>query len=155
MQRQNSEKQIKLIPLKAEHIDRVYEIEKLSYSNPWTKFGFLSETRNPFSLPFVLVKGEEIIGYIVLWDYGESLHIANITVHPDYRRRGYGHFMIDFARGKARELGKKMVTLEVRESNTPARKLYEKEGFEAIGTIKGYYPDNRENAVIYRLKLED
>ncbi len=155
MQRQSSEKQIKLIPLENEHIDRVYEIERLSYSNPWTKFGFLSEVRNPFSLPFVLVLDDEIIGYIVLWDYGESLHIANITVHPDHRRKGYGRYMIKFAVEKAQEMGKKMVTLEVRESNMPARNLYESEGFEAIGKINGYYPDNRENAIIYRLKLED
>lgn len=149
------EKRIKLIPLEISHIDKVYEIEKLSYSNPWTKFGFLAETRNPFSMPYVLIREDEIVGYIVLWDYGESLHIANITVHPNYRRRGYGRFMLKFAISKAREMGKRMLTLEVRESNEPARKLYESEGFEAIGKINGYYPDDYENAIIYRLKLED
>jgi len=147
------ERQIKLIPLEKEHIDEVYEIEKASYSNPWTKFGFFAELRNPFSKPYVLKLEDKIVGYIVLWDYGESLHIANITVHPQYRRMGLGRYMIKFAKQLARELGMKTVTLEVRESNEPARRLYESEGFVAVGVIKGYYPDNHENAIIYRYEV--
>ena len=153
MQKSDLEKRIKLIPLKNDHIDKVYEIERLSYSNPWTKFGFYAEIRNPFSMPFVLLYEDQIVGYIVLWDYGESLHIANITVHPQYRRVGLGRFMIRFAKEKARELGIKTITLEVRESNEPARRLYESEGFVAIGVIKGYYPDNHEDAVVYRYEV--
>lgn len=153
MQKSDLEKRIKLIPLKNEHIDEVYEIERLSYSNPWTKFGFYAEIRNPFSMPYVLTLDEKIAGYIVLWDYGESLHIANITVHPDFRRMGLGRYMIRFAKEKARELGMKAITLEVRKSNEPARRLYESEGFVAIGVIKGYYPDNHEDAVVYKYEM--
>ena len=153
MQKSDLGKQIKLIPLKNEHIDEVYEIEQLSYSNPWTKFGFYAEIRNPFSIPYVLLFENQIAGYIVLWDYGESLHIANITVHPQYRRMGLGRFMIRFAKEKARELGIKALTLEVRKSNGPARRLYESEGFVAIGVIKGYYPGNHEDAVVYKYEV--
>ncbi len=154
MQRQNLEKLIRLIPLADEHVEEVYEIEKLSYKAPWSKFGFYAEIRNPFSLSYVLLLEEKIVGYIVLWDYGKSLHIANITVHPEHRRKGLGRFLIRFAKGKAKERGIKFLSLEVRKSNLPARKLYESEGFIEIGVIRGYYPGDFEDAVIYQYRLE-
>lgn len=148
------EKLIRLIPLADEHVEEVYEIEKLSYKAPWSKFGFYAEIRNPFSLSYVLLLEEKIVGYIVLWDYGKSLHIANITVHPEHRRKGLGRFLIRFAKGKAKERGIKFLSLEVRKSNLPARKLYESEGFIEIGVIRGYYPGDFEDAVIYQYRLE-
>lgn len=154
MLKQDLEKLIKPIPLADEHVDEVYEIEKLSYKVPWSKFGFYAEIRNPFSHSYVLFLGHEIVGYIVLWDYGKSLHIANITVHPNYRRRGLGRFMIRFAKDIAKEHRKRFLTLEVRKSNLPARKLYESEGFVEIGVIRGYYPGDFEDAVIYQYKSE-
>ncbi len=152
MPRQNLEKLIRLIPLADEYVDKVHEIEKISYKVPWSKFGFYAEIRNPFSLSYVLFLDDKIVGYIVLWDYGKSLHIANITVHPDYRRMGLGRFMIRFAKQKAKERGIRFLTLEVRKSNLPARRLYESEGFVEIGLLRGYYPGDFEDAIIYQYK---
>lgn len=130
-------------------LDRVLEIEQLSYPTPWSRRAFLSElTENSYAHYFVARVGGEIVGYFGMWIILEEAHITNIAVHPSFRRQGIGESMLRFAFEKAKELGATRMTLEVRVSNIPAQTLYRKLGFEDRGIRRGYYTDTNEDAII-------
>jgi ribosomal-protein-alanine N-acetyltransferase len=158
-------KELKEIPsrfvlrrMKKEDLPEVIQIEKMSFKSPWPEFHFFDELTTPHSHPYV-VEGRfldgrtKIVGYIFLWVFGEEIEIANIAVHPNYRRMRIGSSMLsvieDIYRNKA-----KRVFLEVRVSNTPAIKLYKKMGFKVVGIRKRYYTDNDEDAIIMMKEIE-
>ena len=81
---------IEIRPVREEDIARIVEIERSSFKDAWSYFSFLAELRNPSSRFFVATIEDEVIGYIILWEFSELLHIANIAVHPSWRRKGIG-----------------------------------------------------------------
>lgn len=91
---------------------------------------------------------ERILGYLGLWYMVDEAHIVAIATHPAYRRRGIGERLLARALELAREREAKTVTLEVRVSNEPAQRLYEKYGFRPVGRRPRYYTDNGEDALI-------
>ncbi len=158
-------KEIKGIPVKfilrrmrKEDIPMVIEIEKMSFTSPWPEFHFYDELQNPHSFPYV-VEGRfmdgrtKIVGYIFLWVFGEEIEIANIAVHPDFRRMKIATSMLMTVENIYREKAKR-IFLEVRVSNKPARNLYKKMGFQEAGVRKGYYTDNFEDAIIMMKEIE-
>ncbi|KAA0000041.1 MAG: ribosomal-protein-alanine N-acetyltransferase [Thermoplasmata archaeon] len=129
---------VKIRKCKEEDLERVYEIERLSFKFPYpTKFFYDFMDK----LFFVLEDKGEIIGYIIA-DKKRSL-IISIAVHPLHRRKGYGKMLMEhvlkFMKGK--------VMLHVKKSNLGAIDFYKKLGFEEIGEIKGYYRDG-EDAIL-------
>ncbi len=88
------------------------------------------------------------MGYLGLWYMVDEAHIVAIATHPAYRRRGIGERLLARALELARERDAKTVTLEVRVSNEPAQRLYEKYGFRRVGLRPRYYTDNGEDALI-------
>lgn len=129
----------------------VLEIENLSFPNPWRPVTFLGEISNQgISLPQVIVlKGEEkVIGYVVCWLIRDEAQIANLAVHPDYRRRGVAEAVMHHVFHRLRAEGATFVVLEVRPSNRAAMALYEKLSFSVLGTRKGYYSHPDEDAVL-------
>jgi len=135
----------------------VREIEVMSFSNPWSENTFRGEIQNTsVSFPMVAVRrpGEEVLGYIVFWQIREDVQINNIAVHPDCRGFGLGETLMRFAIAKSREAGATFMTLEVRQSNTPALALYKKLGFEILGTRKNYYTKPDEDAFVMALVLD-
>jgi ribosomal-protein-alanine N-acetyltransferase len=134
----------------------VSEIERLSFSNPWSDNTFRGEIQNTaVSFPMVAVRrpGEEVVGYIVYWQIRDDVQINNIAVHPGCRGSGLGEAMIRYAIAKSREADATFITLEVRQSNTPALTLYRKLGFEIMGTRKNYYTKPDEDAYVMALVL--
>ncbi len=89
-----------------------------------------------------------IIGFAGFWIMAEEAHIVNVAVRQSYRRRGMGELLLIALIDLAVELNTRLMTLEVRASNTAARRLYGKYGFVEQGLRRGYYLDNREDAVI-------
>jgi ribosomal-protein-alanine N-acetyltransferase len=89
-----------------------------------------------------------IIGFAGLWLMVDEAHITTIAMHPDYRRRGLGEFMLVSLIDIAYSIGAKWVTLEVRVSNYTAQNLYRKYGFREAGLRHRYYSDNQEDALI-------
>jgi len=146
-----------ILPLLREDLPGVLEIEKSSFSNPWTLLMFEQELKL-FNSHFCVLKEKEsasVLGYAGFWHIIDEAHIVNLAVHPQHREKGYGKILL-------RELIKKMlnlrcgvVYLEVRESNTGARRLYERAGFEMAGRRKKYYNEPSEDAVIYFRKLRE
>ncbi len=89
-----------------------------------------------------------VAGYVSVWYQGEEAHITEIAVREPLRGNGIGELLLIGALRAAMDHGSKVMTLEVRVSNFIAQRLYEKYDFKSVGTRKGYYSDNREDAVI-------
>lgn len=122
-------------------------IDRECFSIPWSEKAFLDEYNNDVAVYFTAYSETECVGYIGFWNVGSG-DITNIAVCESYRRRGIGGRLIEAVIDSAEKMELPNLTLEVRKSNTAARKLYEKYGFEEIGIRKRYYRDNNEDAII-------
>jgi ribosomal-protein-alanine N-acetyltransferase len=139
--------------------DRVYELDVLSFTTPWSYEAILEEVeRNPRAHYFVFeanVEGENlIIGYCGMWIIFDEGHITNLAIDPAHRGKGYAKQMLSAFIEEAFALGVRNLTLEVRSGNAPAIHLYEKTGFVSAGVRKGYYLDSGEDAHIMWLNIE-
>jgi ribosomal-protein-alanine N-acetyltransferase len=92
--------------------------------------------------------GHYIVGFVGFWIMADEAHITSIAVRENYRRQGIGELLMVAVMDMAKDLKARIVTLEVRVSNTGAQKLYSRYGFTRVGIRKGYYTDNREDAVV-------
>ena len=131
-------------------IDAVLAIEEASFTSPWTREMYLAELENTGVSFFYLAKTPlgEIIGFCSFWRVVDELHINNLAVMPDLRRRGIGSTLLDFVLKQGVELGARRATLEVRRSNEAARRLYERLGFSVAGVRQAYYTHPVEDALI-------
>ncbi len=131
------------------HIEDILVIEQMCFSLPWTRQSFENELLgNKFAHYHVARHNGILTGYSGLWKVLDEGHITNIAIHPDYRRKGIGSSLVRhmFEFCLAEEISS--LTLEVRESNIPARSMYKKLGFIEAGIRKAYYQDNNEDAII-------
>ena len=142
---------VKILKMREEHIEDLLEIEKRCFTDPWTKKMFEDELLNPLAYYIVLVKDEKIVGYAGFWDIIDDAQIMNVAVDIEYRGKGYGNLIIEDFIKEAKDRNLDTMSLEVRVSNDPAIKLYEKYGFEVQGRRKKYYQDNGEDAYIMYL----
>lgn len=133
----------------------ICEIEKHSFPSPWSLWCFLAEYANSKST--ILVAGPprpepwEVWGYVVFWVVAEEMHLLNLAVHPDHRRRGIARALLTQALDQGRTHNVSVVWLEVRPSNDAALALYQAFGFKKVGLRPRYYNDNGEDALIYAL----
>ncbi|KXZ39083.1 [SSU ribosomal protein S18P]-alanine acetyltransferase [Alkalithermobacter thermoalcaliphilus JW-YL-7 = DSM 7308] len=134
--------------LKESDIDDLVEIEKLSFSVPWTKSAFIKELSNKLAKYVVIEHNKKVIAYGGIWLIVDEGHITNIAVHPDYLGKGLGNIIVESLIEKCRENKVLSMTLEVRKSNLVAQNLYKKYGFKPVGIRPEYYSDNKEDAVI-------
>ncbi|MBV8172557.1 MAG: ribosomal protein S18-alanine N-acetyltransferase, partial [Candidatus Eremiobacteraeota bacterium] len=115
----------------------------------WPRNAFHNEiTDNKLAHYFVGRCEDDIIAYGGLWVILEDAHITTVAVTPSYQGQGYGERMLIHLLDEAIERGASWITLEVRESNVTAQKLYKKYGFSVVNTRRGYYSDNDENALV-------
>lgn len=127
----------------------VMEIEKSSFPTPWSRWSFQREMSSRWiSLPLVAKLGDKVVGYAVAWFVGDEIHLGNIAVHQNYRRRGIAQKLFQRLMEEAQAKKCAMITLEVRQSNRPAIALYEKLGFKQMAIRKGYYIDTQEDALV-------
>ena len=134
--------------LDVEDLDAVEEIERTSYRTPWSQAMFVAELRKPGSLAIGAFADEELVGYAFVSRYVDAWHVMNVAVVDGYRRRGVASALLERlfeVTGADQQRG---YTLEVRVSNTDAIRLYERLGFERRGIRRGFYTDNREDALI-------
>ncbi len=140
---------VSIVPLAISHLDDIMEIEKLSFTIPWTREALAEEiTRNKFAVYIGALLGGKVVGYAGMWKILDEAHITNIAVHPLYRGMKAGSALLEKLIEIARNAGIGRMTLEVRQSNAAAQALYAKYGFKEYGTRKRYYSDNNEDAVI-------
>jgi len=140
---------IELRRLQPRDLDTVEEIERASYPTPWSRSMFVAELRKPSSLAIGAYTEEGgVVGYAFVSRYVDAWHIMNVAVATDHRRRGIATALLERLFELTASDPRSGYTLEVRVSNTQAIRLYERLGFEARGTRRGYYTDNREDALI-------
>ena len=139
-----------IVKMQKDDVDNVFNLEKLVHPNHhWSKDSFYNELSNNLASYFVIKNDSNVIvGFIGIWKIIDEAHITTLSIHPNFRNQGLATALITQIIKDCYNNMIKYITLEVRESNTPAIRLYEKFLFESIGQRKNYYQDNNENAII-------
>jgi len=141
---------IELRRLGLRDLGAIEEIERVSYPTPWSRSMFAGELAKPSSicLGAFASDGGDLLGYMIISRYVDAWHVMNIAVAPHHRRRGVASALLERLFELTAGEGRRGYTLEVRVSNADAIRLYERLGFRARGIRRGYYTDNREDALI-------
>jgi ribosomal-protein-alanine N-acetyltransferase len=129
-------------------LDAIEAIERRSYPTPWSRSMFAGELAKPASICLGAFEGPDLVGYMIISRYVDAWHVMNIAVAPEFRRRGIATALLEKLLELADDGMRRGYTLEVRVSNEGAIRLYERFGFRARGIRRGYYTDNREDALI-------
>ena len=129
----------------------IERIERSAYPTPWSRSMFAGEIVKQSSICVGAVDGEDearLVGYMIISRYADAWHLMNIAVDDDHRRRGIATQLLTRLFELTEGDDRRGYTLEVRVSNVDAIRLYEGLGFVARGLRRGYYTDNREDALI-------
>ena len=140
---------VRIVPMNADHLDEVAELERICFSTPWSRNMLAEELDNACSAFLVAVDAnEKVVGYAGLQVVLDEGYITNIAVRPECRKQGIAgkllQVFLDFA--EANKLA--FLTLEVRASNHTAIMLYGSRGFRSVGRRKNYYEHPKEDAII-------
>lgn len=141
---------IVLTEMKPAHVAQVAALENICFSDPWSVRSIASELENPLSLWLVALDGEKVAAYIGSQSVLDEADMMNLAVAPLYRRQGVGERLVLALVDRLRSRGVCRLSLEVRNSNTPALALYTKLGFRQVGLRPNYYLEPREDARILR-----
>lgn len=133
----------------------VEEIERKSFTEPWSKLSFQQSLFDPDCIFLVAEERGKAIGYAIGWIVLNELHIGNLAVLPQKRGEGIGKRLLAAIIHQGVEKRCKMVTLELRESNQIALNLYAQEGFKPVAVRRNYYRHPKENAIVMIKELGD
>ena len=140
---------VELRRLETRDLDTVEAIERASYPTPWSRSMFAAELRKPSALALgAFLETGELVGYAFVSRYVDAWHVMNVAVDPALRRNGIATDLLQRLFEITAADQRRGYTLEVRVSNLDAIRLYEQLGFESRGIRRGYYTDNREDALI-------
>jgi [ribosomal protein S18]-alanine N-acetyltransferase len=135
--------------MRLEDLGEVHRIEQASFTTPWPENAYRSELMTNRLASYLVARLDgEIVAYGGMWLMVDEAHITTFAVHPAYRRQRVGERLLLAFLDLARDRHAREATLEVRLSNLPARRLYEKYGFRPVGVRPRYYSDNNEDALI-------
>ncbi|MEE1319200.1 MAG: ribosomal protein S18-alanine N-acetyltransferase, partial [Ruminococcus sp.] len=129
-------------------LESVYIIETECFSHPWSRESLESEIENQTSHFLVAIENNEVVGYIGMSIVIDEGYIFNVAVKENSRNKGVATALINELVTYGKKNNFCFITLEVRESNEPARSLYSKFGFIKVGERKDYYTDPKENAIL-------
>lgn len=139
---------LRIRALELSDLDGIEAIEQRAYATPWSRSMFASELAKPTSICLGAFEGEELAGYVINSRYVDAWHVMNVAVDPGRQGRGVATALLRHLFELTADDERRGYTLEVRVSNDGAIRLYERLGFEARGIRRGYYTDNREDALI-------
>jgi ribosomal-protein-alanine N-acetyltransferase len=131
-------------------LEAVMIIEDASFTNPWTREMYLAELENTGVSYCFLARDHDrrIVGFCSVWRVVDELHINNLAIIPASRRQGVATALLRHVLREGARLGAVRATLEVRQSNEPARILYERFGFSVTGIRRAYYSKPVEDAIV-------
>ena len=138
----------KIIDAGLEHISALEELEKLCFSSPWTEEMLKTQLPDDKHQFIVAVSDDTLLGYVGMMHILDEGYISNVAVNPNFRRMGIADKLINELVERSCALDLAFITLEVRESNEPARALYSKHGFKDVGKRKNYYDFPKEDAIL-------
>ncbi len=144
---------VELRDMRDADMQRVVEVERRSYSVPWSETTFLGLLRRRDAEIVVATIAGDIIGHAVYWHVLDQGELGNVAVIETMRGRGIGAQLVAEIVKRATARGIRELFLEVRPSNTSARQLYEKFGFEQVGRRRNYYQEPIEDALVLRRLL--
>lgn len=145
---------VKVRALTKADIQTVLDIDMELFPEQWSRDGWERElSGNGISYYYVLEKDGLFLGYGGYWLVFDEAQITRLGIVPGQQNKGYGDVLVKTLLQKAREQEAKFITLEVRENNLPALRLYEKNGFAKQGIRPKYYA-NKDNAILMNVKLE-
>jgi ribosomal-protein-alanine N-acetyltransferase len=127
-------------------LPQVIAIERRAFPTPWSLAMFVLELSKSSGVCLAATVEGRVTGYVVCSRYADVWHVMNVAVDPDHRRRGLGRALLEHLLGEVGEDA--ALTLEVRRTNTPAMRLYERLGFRPAGIRRRYYQDNGEDALV-------
>ena len=140
---------VRIVPMTADHLDEVAELERICFSVPWSRNMLAEELDNMLSAFLVaLDDADRVVGYAGVQVILDEGYITNVAVFPEYRRLGVAAKIIEVYMNFAQANQLAFLTLEVRPSNAAAIALYQRFGFEEVGRRKNYYDLPREDALI-------
>jgi ribosomal-protein-alanine N-acetyltransferase len=131
-------------------LDGVIEVERASFYNPTTREWYESELERPDVCYVFVIRTPEhrVAGFCAFWRVVDQIHINNLAIRPELRRRRLGETLLKHVLEEATRLGARHATLEVRRSNLAAQRLYENAGFRVVATRPSYYSHPIEDALI-------
>ena len=138
-----------------EDVSAIEPIEQRSMPAPWSRMMFVSEIVKSTSICLGAFVDDALVAYVIVSRYVDAWHVMNLVVAPECRRQGIATRLLGTLFDEVGEENRRGFTLEVRVSNDAAIELYESLGFRGQGIRRGYYTDNREDALImWREPLE-
>ena len=139
---------IEIRALSLADLPAIERIERRSYPTPWSRTMFAGELSKPSSLSFGAYEDDLLRGYLIVARYVDAWHVMNVAVDPAARRQGIARVLLEHLFDETADDATRGYTLEVRVSNAEAIRVYERLGFVSTGIRRGYYTDNREDALI-------
>ena len=150
----------RIVTMHFRHVPRIAALEAANFSAPWDEASIRGELENPLAL-WLAAEGEAgaceerpVLGYVGSQSCFEDADILNVCVAPEARRRGVAEALMLELERRLLPKGVEKITLEVRASNEPALRLYEKLGYARVSLRKNYYEKPREDALILQKQLK-
>ncbi|MDQ5983179.1 MAG: [Ribosomal protein S18]-alanine N-acetyltransferase [Eubacteriales bacterium SKADARSKE-1] len=140
--------QTKIVKMEKEHIDKLADLEKICFNDPWSEDSLSFELTNKNAYFIVAMQNNNVLGYAGMHCVLDEGYIANVAVFPSFRKKGIGKELLRNILNYAEKNNFAFVTLEVRRSNFNAIKLYKNFGFEQMGIRKNFYKNPNEDAII-------
>ena len=131
-----------------DHLAPILAIEARTNTAPWSERSFRNELNHPHGVFFVAILEGQVVGYGGTWLVIDEAHITTVAVSPEHQGKGIGRRLMLQILVTAKERGMLCSSLEVRAGNAAAIHLYERLGYTVATRRKGYYPDNREDALV-------
>ena len=140
---------IRIVPMNADHLDEVAELERICFPDPWFRNMLAEELDNALSAFLVALDDDgRVVGYAGLQVVLDEGYITNVAVRPECRRNGIAAKLLQVFLDFAQANGLSFLTLEVRASNYGDIALYGERGFRSVGRRKNYYEHPKEDAII-------
>ena len=137
-----------IVPMSESDIEAIAEIERECFADPWSEDALRSELGNSNAVFLTAKTAGKVSGYIGVHTVLDESYIANVAVRGTFRRLGIASELLNTAEANVKARGCNFISLEVRVSNAPAIKLYEKHGYISQGERKNFYSHPTENALI-------
>lgn len=139
-----------VVRLRASDVDDLIELEKLCFAYHWSRDQFLMGLDRNVYLTLGIREKDQLVGYLAFSLIEDEMEILNLAVHPDFRKEGIATILLKSAFAICKKKGIRKSFLDVKVTNTPAIELYRKFGYVKIGVRKKYYPDTKEDALLFR-----
>jgi ribosomal-protein-alanine N-acetyltransferase len=149
--------------MRPDDIEEVMGIERAAFRHPWSPELFRRELDHDWSSILVAVEpltsapgrgSERIIGFLIYWLVHDEVHILNVAVSPEQRRKGVARMLMTECEKRAHLASAALMTLEVRRSNQAALDLYREFDYRAVGVRPNYYVDEGEDAIVMVKELK-